>query len=612
MMEAGLPEERGHHRGYKSDADREAMNTRSLDFAFLREQIVGIDSTFRTPFGERLMVYCDYTASGRCLDFIERYLMRLQRHYANTHTEDDLTGRNMTSLLRQAEQSIKDSGNAGPGGRIIAYGAGCTATIYRFQQMVGVAFPPVTRHLLFSMINRFIQTTHGEGKGSRQAEMERALEDFLTERQPVVFIGSYEHHSNELTWRDGLATVVPVDMDENGGLDLAHLEELLKAPEYQDRLRIGAFSAASNVTGLLTPVHDVARLLHRHIALASFDYAACAPYVEIDMNPPAGPEGGDPSLDAIFISPHKFVGGPGSTGVLVFNERIYHHDMGPTISGGGTVSYVNPVEHDFYSDIEEREKPGTPGVLQTLKASLVFQIKSALSVDRIEARELELVERAFARWKTNPQLELLGDPDPRRRVAIISFNIKDPWGSYLHPKFTTVLLNDLFGLQTRAGCACAGPFGHYLLDIDMELSNRYRKVVEQGYLGLKPGWCRLGFHFTMDDVEADYIIDTVDFVARHGHMFLPFYTFDPKGGHWTHKEDVAPMGEFSLESALDPTDDARPHPLPPDIRAALYQTYLDQAHRMAQEQEATAPEVSDRLEGELGELQFFSMLATSE
>lgn len=590
------------------DADRGGMDPGSLDFAFLREQIVGIDSTFATPFGERLMVYCDYTASARCLDFVERYLMRLQRHYANTHTEDDLTGRSMTRLLRQAEQSIKEAVNAGPAGRIIAYGAGCTAAIYRFQQMVGVAFPPVTRNLLFSYLRRFTKQVHGNGGEGKQADMERALKEFLNRNQPVVFIGSYEHHSNELTWRDGLATVVPVDMDGSGGLDLAHLEQLLQAPEYQHRLRIGAFSAASNVTGLLTPVHEVARLLHRHGALAAFDYAACAPYVGIDMNPPVGPQGGDPSLDAIFISPHKFLGGPGSTGVLVFNERVYNRSLPPTISGGGTVSYVNPTEHDFYDDIEEREKPGTPGVLQTLKAALAFQIKSALTVERIEAREMELVERAFTRWKTNPNLELLGNPDPRRRVAIASFNIKDPWGGYLHPKFTTVLLNDLFGLQTRAGCACAGPYGHYLLDIGMELSNRYRKVVEQGYLGLKPGWCRLGFHFTMDDVEADYVIDTIDFVARHGHLFLPFYAFDPKSGQWSHVEEVDTMERFTLGSALDQFDDACPRPLAADIRSRLYQTYLDHAHSLAKELEAKAPASTVQMEGELGELQFFSMV----
>lgn len=588
------------------------MDSRSLDFAFLREQIVGIDTTFRTPFGQRLMVYCDYTASARCLDFVERYLMRLQRHYANTHTEDDLTGRSMTHLLHQAERSIKEAVNAGPGGRIIAYGAGCTATIYRFQQMVGVAFPPVTRHLLFSYIRRFAQQVHGDGMpepGGKETEtMESALNEFLTRNQPVVFIGPYEHHSNELTWRDGLATVVPVGLDASGGLDLPHLEELLKAPEYQGRLRIGAFSAASNVTGIITPVHEVARLLHRHGALACFDYAASAPYVDINMNPAPGPEGGDGSLDAIFISPHKFVGGPGSSGVLVFNQRIYDRELAPTISGGGTVTYVNPTEHDFIPDIEEREKPGTPGVLQTLKAALVFQIKAALTPERIDARELEMVERAFDRWQADPNLELLGDPDPRKRVAIISFNIKDPWGGYLHPKFTTALLNDLFGLQTRAGCACAGPYGHHLLNIDMELSDRYRKVVAQGFLGLKPGWCRLGFHFTMDDVEVDFIIDAIEFVASHGHLFLPFYSFDPKSGHWNHQEVSVPTEQFSLDSALEPTDDAGPRPLPADDRAALYGAYLAQARAMVEKLKVNAPQGSVRLEGELGELQFFSLV----
>ena len=319
-----------------------------------------------------------------------------------------------------------------------------------------------------------------------------------------MFVGPYEHHSNEVTWRQGLATVVEVNLAADGGIDLAHLESLLQAPEYQGRLRIGSFSAASNVTGMRSPVREIAKLLHANDAFACFDYAASAPYVEIDMNPPLDDDGGDASLDAVFLSPHKFLGGPGSSGVLVFNERLYSKGLGPSVAGGGTVDYVSPHDQDFIADIEEREKAGTPGVLQTLKAALVLELKQRIGVARIEAREHELLRRALRRWSAHDGIEVLGNPDPSRRIGIVSFNLRDARGRYLHPKFVTVLLNDLFGIQSRAGCSCAGPYGHRLLGIDQPTSELYRDWVRKGFQGIKPGWCRVGFHYAMDDAEADY------------------------------------------------------------------------------------------------------------
>jgi len=449
------------------------------------------------------MSYCDYTASGRCLRFVESYLQGLQRIYANTHTEDDITGRSMSQLLHEAEESIKKSVNAGPNGRIIACGTGATGAIDKLQQLVGVALPPATRKNICDMLAESDSTVTCEDVG-----------ELFDKSQPVVFIGPYEHHSNEISWRESLATTVQVQMDASGNIDLAHLEELLQDPRYQNRTRIGSFSAASNVTGMC--------LLHAHDAIACFDFAACAPYVEIDMNPePVGDE--DPSIDAIFISPHKFLGGPGSSGVLVFNERIYNRDLPPTVSAGGTVDYVGMKGQDFIGRIEEREKAGTPGVLQTLKAGLVFQIKDRVGVDFINQREHELTARAFDRWSEEEGIEILGNPDPAQRVGIMSFNIKSSVGGYLHHKFVTALLNDLFGIQSRAGCSCAGPYGHRLLDIDDDTSELYRGAVQHGYCGMKPGWCRVGLHWVMDDPEADYVIDAVLFIARHGHLFLNLY-----------------------------------------------------------------------------------------
>ena len=555
-----------------------------LDPGYLRQQIVGVDSTFETPFGERLMVYCDYTASGRCLRFVESYLQSLQRVYANTHTEDDITGRSMSQLLHEAEQTIKDSVNAGPHGRLIACGTGATGAIDKLQQIIGVALAPATRRNLGGLLDQ----------------------EAIATTQPVVFIGPYEHHSNELTWRQSLATTVQVRLDAGGQIDLGHLEELLRDPRYENRQRIGSFSAASNVTGMRSNVRGIATLLHKYGAMACFDYAASAPYVDIDMNPAPAFEGEDPSLDAIFISPHKFLGGPGSSGVLVFNERIYDRSLPPSVSAGGTVDYVGMWDQDFISHIEEREKAGTPGVLQTLKAGLVFAIKDAVGTDVIEQREHELTARALKSWSESDNIEVLGNPDPASRVGIISFNIRDEGGKFLHHKLLTVLLNDLFGIQSRAGCSCAGPYGHRLLDIDEPTSEKYRLAVRQGLCGLKPGWCRVGLHWVMDDAEANYVIEAVRFLAREGHRFLSLYDFDMATGTWVHRQATGELPRFSLEAALD-TKPGEPATLTLPLRKQLYRHYLAEAQRVADQLRSEPRSRLKSLGEELDDLQFFAL-----
>ena len=560
------------------------MDKKRLDPDFLRQQIVGVDSTFETPFGERLMVYCDYTASGRCLRFVESYLQSLQRVYANTHTEDDITGRSMSQLLHEAEQAIKDSVNAGPQGRIIAVGTGATGAIDKLQQIIGVTLAPATRRNLGDLLD----------------------DEAIARTQPVVFIGPYEHHSNELSWRQSIATTVQVRLDASGQIDLDHLEELLQRPEYEGRKLIGSFSAASNVTGMRSNVRKIAALLHKYGAMACFDFAACAPYVEIDMNPEPAEEGEDPSIDAIFVSPHKFLGGPGSSGVLVFNERIYDRDLPPSVSAGGTVDYVGMTDQDFITRIEEREKAGTPGVLQTLKAGLVFQIKDAVGADVIHERELEYARRALRSWGQDDSIEILGNPDPGSRVGIISFNVRDSGGKYLHHKLLTVLLNDLFGIQSRAGCSCAGPYGHRLLAIDEATSEKYRVAVREGHCGLKPGWCRVGLHWVMDDAEANYVIEAVHFLAREGHQFLALDDFDLASGTWAHKHGSVALQKFSLEAALAARQ-GEPATLSLPLRQQLYRHYMSEAQKIA-DRLRNEPEAKLRsLEGELGDLQFFAM-----
>jgi selenocysteine lyase/cysteine desulfurase len=574
------------------------MNERKLDPAYLRDQIVGVDSTFETPFGERLMVYCDYTASGRCLRFVESYLQSLQRVYANTHTEDDITGRSMSQLLHEAEEAIKESVNAGPDGRIIACGTGATGAIDKLQQIIGVALAPATRR----NINQLVE--------SSDLDMQ-AFGETVADNQPIVFIGPYEHHSNEISWRQALAQTVEVQLDSSGHVDLAHLEELLQDPRFQNRLRIGSFSAASNVTGIRTDVRAVTTLLHKYDALACFDFAACAPYIEIDMNPEPLEDGDDSAIDAIFVSAHKFLGGPGSSGVLVFNERIYDRELPPSVSAGGTVDYVGPDDQDFISRIEEREKAGTPGVLQTLKAGLVFQIKDRVGVDVINKCEHELTGRAMKSWGDDENIEILGNPDPGSRVGIISFNVRDESGNYLHHKFVTALLNDLFGIQSRAGCSCAGPYGHRLLDIDRDTSERYRNVVQEGFCGMKPGWCRVGLHWVMDDAEANYVIDAVHFIAEHGRKFLDLYDFDLCSGTWSHRQTAIELPKFSLEDALS-NDEEEPANLSLPLRKQLYDHYMTEANRWATRLAAEQVGKSVCLEGELGELQFFTLPANTE
>lgn len=570
------------------------MKLQSMTFEWLRTQIVGIDTRIETPFGTRPLVYCDYTASGRSLTFVERYLLELQRFYANTHTEDDITGRSMTRLLHEAEIIIKQSVNAGPGGRLVCVGTGATGAIDRLQQILGIAIPPATRQAHWGHLRDFF--------GS---DVAREFLMFESQRQPIVFVGPYEHHSNEVSWRQGNATVVEVQLASDGGIDLAHLESLLLNPAYLGRRRIGAFSAASNVTGMRSPVHDIARLLHRHGAVACFDFAASAPYVSIDMNPSPGSDGSDASLDAIFISPHKFLGGPGSPGLLVFNERLYNRTLPPTVCGGGTVDYVGMEDQDFIADIETRERAGTPGVMQTLKAALVFQIKTGLTVDRIEAREAELLRRAFDSWIDNDRIEILGNRDPGRRIPIVSFSIRTSEGSYLHPKFVTALLNDLFGIQSRAGCSCAGPYGHRLLGIGSDVSRQYREFVRRGFHGIKPGWCRVGFHFVMDDSDAEYIIEAVNFVATHGFRFLPLYDFDVRTGQWVYRGFAERCEPFSLEAALNSAA-CEQTAVPAPIRLLNYREYLKAALALAESLQPDRGASARRMEVDFGPLQYFA------
>jgi len=564
-----------------------------LSISDLREEIIGAGFRFRTPFGMRLMVYADYTASGRGVRFIERYLAKIQENYANTHTEDDETGRSTTEMLHAAERIIKRAVNGDSSTCIVAAGTGCTGAIQKLQEILGVYIPPATRERLRKEAEQYAREIGFDDSGFRS---------FLSDSRPVVFVGPYEHHSNEVSWRESLAEVVEIALDEQGGLDRADLERKVSDPKYGNCLKIGSFSAASNVTGVKTPVYETARILHRNGALACFDFAASAPYVAIDMNRDA-----ESYFDAIYLSPHKFLGGPGSAGILLFNSRVYRLDLPPTFGAGGTVDYVGRHGHDYTADIEAREKPGTPGTLQIMKAALAIELKERIGVRAIEEREHEFIRRFNARFAGHSKLEILGDPRPGTHISIFSFNIRHG-DRYLHSKFVTRLFNDLFGIQSRAGCSCAGPYGHHLLRIDDDLSERYRCQINAGYLGIKPGWVRLGFHYTMDESDLEYVLDATEFLAENGPLFLPLYRFSARTGTWSHVDEPPKSAPpFGVSEALRPEARDTP-PLPEREKRAEYARALREASEVADRlRNAPAPAYRE-FPGEYGSLAFFHVV----
>jgi selenocysteine lyase/cysteine desulfurase len=354
------------------------------------------------------------------------------------------------------------------------------------------------------------------------------------DERPVIFIGPFEHHSNELPWRESIADVVVIPQDNDGHIDVRALEEELI--RYADRpLRIGSFSAASNVTGIVSDTYAISSLLHRHGALSFWDFAAAAPYVAIEMY---GGGKRDPLAykDAIFLSPHKFIGGPSTPGVLVVRRELLTNTV-PDVPGGGTVSYVNPTEHRYLSDPAQREEGGTPAIIESIRAGLVFQLKEAVGIEVIRAHEEDYLRRAVMTWQAEPTIEILGNLDAER-LSIVSFVVRAPSGRYLHHNFVVALLNDLFGIQSRGGCSCAGPYGHRLLGIDVERSHEFEREIAAGCEGIKPGWVRANFNYFISEAVFAYLVEAVRLVARDGWKLLTDYRFDPVTGLWRHHRGV--------------------------------------------------------------------------
>ena len=475
----------------------------------IREAVIGDDEIIETPFGERRITYADYTASGRSLQFIESFIRdEVLPRYANTHTESSGTGRQTSRLREDARAIILAAVGGDDRDAVIFCGSGATGAIDKLIGILGLRIPAAL-----------------DDRYDLRARIP-------AEERPVVFVGPFEHHSNELPWRESIADVVTIPEDADGHIDLAALERALG--EYAARpLKIGSFSAASNVTGIWSNTCAIADLLHRHGALSFWDFAAAGPYVDIAMHPGCA-EHPHSSKDAVFISPHKFVGGPGTPGVLVVNRALLTNRV-PDVVGGGTVAYVNALEHVYLSDPVHREEGGTPDIVGSIRAGLVFQLKAAVGVDTIREREASFWHRAIERWTANPAIQVLGSTTAER-LSIVSFVVKRPEGRHVHHNFVVALLNDLFGIQARGGCSCAGPYGHRLLGIDVERSHEFEHEIVRGCEGIKPGWTRVSFNYFISEDVFGYIVEAVSLTAEHGWKLLPLYRFDPASGLWHHRD----------------------------------------------------------------------------
>ncbi|TSA24945.1 MAG: aminotransferase class V-fold PLP-dependent enzyme [Bacteroidetes bacterium] len=482
-------------------------------FQPFREQIIGHQASYRTPYGPQQVIYADWIGSGRLYWPIEkRLLYDLGPFVANTHTETSETGKLMTRAYRYAHERIKELVHAGPHDVILTTGFGMTGAIVKFQRILGLKVcGPATR-------------------------VEYAAE----EDRPVVFLTHMEHHSNHTSWYETLADVVVIDPGEDLLVDLTRLEEALIRYRYR-KLKIGSFTACSNVTGIHTPVHRMAGLMHRYGGLAFVDYAASAPYEPIDMHP----DNPEERLDAVFFSPHKFLGGPGSSGVLVFNSSLYHNPV-PDQPGGGTVDWTNPWgEYKYLDNIELREDGGTPGFLQAIKTALAMELKEQMGTDHMLDRERDLNALVFAELDRVPGLHILAG-QVRERLGVFSFYLDD-----IHYNLVVRLLSDRFGIQMRGGCACAGTYGHFLLNVDREKSHAITELINHGDLSLKPGWVRLSLHPTMLDEEVRFIADALKQIRANHAVWQEDYTYNKHTNEFEHPADTQHSKDIRSWFVLD-------------------------------------------------------------
>jgi selenocysteine lyase/cysteine desulfurase len=473
------------------------MSELEKHFQVFREKTIGRNQKFTTPYGEKEIVYADWIASGRLYEDIEKKIAEdFGPFVGNTHTETSVTGTTMTRAYHEAKDIIKRHVNANEKDVLISAGFGMTRVVNKFQRILGLSVP--------EQIREFIK---------------------LPERErPVVFVTHMEHHSNQTSWEESLADVEIIRPDEQGLPDYDYFADLLE--KYKERkIKIGSFSACSNVTGIQPDIRKLSRMIHKAGGVCFVDFAASAPYVDIDMHP------SDPleRFDAIFFSPHKFLGGPGASGILIFNSDLYKRKI-PDHPGGGTVEWTNPWgEHKYFDDIELREDGGTPGFLQTIRAALAIRLKEKMGTENIEKREKELLNIVWEKLENIPKLHLLAN-EHRERLGVLSFYVED-----VHYNLMVKLLNDRYGIQVRGGCSCAGTYGHYLLHIDPTRSHKITDKINRGDLSEKPGWVRVSLHPTMTDDEVYYILNAIEEIIKNADAWSKDYNYDPTTNEFIHK-----------------------------------------------------------------------------
>lgn len=475
----------------------ETSTALELYFQQFRDNIIGINQEFESPFGKKKIIYTDWTASGRLYRPIEEKLMNdFGPFVANTHTETTISGTAMTMAYHEAKSIIKHHVNATDDDILINTGTGMTGVVNKFQRILGLKFPENIRE--FTIIPK--------------------------ELKPVVFISHMEHHSNQTSWLETIADVEIIPANEDGLFSIENLKILLD--NYKDRnFKIASITSCSNVTGIKTPYYEVAKVMHQNNGVCFVDFACSGPYVEINMHP----EDSESYLDAIFFSPHKFLGGPGTSGVLVFNKNLYKNSV-PDCPGGGTVSWTNPWgEHKYIDNIEDREDGGTPGFLQVIKTALAIQLKEKMGIQNILDREHEIVDYVFQELGTIENIKILAK-EHQDRLGVISFYIDD-----LHYNLGVKLLNDRFGIQTRGGCSCAGTYGHFLLHVDKETSSDLVCLITSGDLIRKPGWIRMSIHPTTTSEEIKFVCDSIKELAKNHKDWENDYVYNGKSNEFVHK-----------------------------------------------------------------------------
>lgn len=490
-------------------------------FSKFRKNIIGNQQVFESPLGKKEIVYADWTASGRAYQPIEDCLQNnVMPFIANTHTETTITGTLMSKAYEEAKHIIKQHVNANNDDALFFCGSGMTAAVNKLQRILGLRVPGCLKDYI-----RKDSPGDEEDAGVNLINRSKHPNEYLPideELRPVVFITHMEHHSNQLTWLETIATVEIIKPNKNGNVNLEHLSYLLEKYKHRKN-KIAAVTACSNVTGIQTPYHQIAKLVHEYGGLCFVDFACSAPYAHINMHP--AEKGAH--IDAIYFSMHKFLGGPGTPGVLIFNKKMYKNNV-PDQPGGGTVTYTNPWKvHAYDSNIEQREDGGTPPFLQAIKAAMCIKLKEEMGVENMLQREAEMLKIIFARFAKMRNVEVL-EANIKKRLGVIAFIVKGA-----HHNLIVKMLNDRFGVQTRGGCSCAGTYGHILLNVDRDWSYKILKELQAGNLQCKPGWVRLSIHPTMTDVGVDYIMDAIELTACHFHEWIKDYTYHPATNEYT-------------------------------------------------------------------------------